>query len=123
MDKVDVGTYNLIPPGYKLRTLRYFPGSDSFLPHGTVAINRSAKTWRVSGFAVGGKPGEERGIDIALAGRSASVFLDYWEEANKDVLRKLSEATGKVGPGLLAIRTWPDDLITCQRVFVKRSES
>jgi len=124
VDVVDVcGTFQLIPPGHELRTLRYYPRQNGFIPHGAVAIDRVTKTWRVSGFDIGGQPDEERGIDIALAGPTAKTFLDYWLEANSvhsEVQKTLRDATGKYGPWLPAITNWPNDLVTCQRVYVKR---
>jgi hypothetical protein len=124
VDVVDVyGAFQLIPPGHELRTLRYYPRQNGFIPHGAVAIDRATKTWRVSGFDIGGQSGEERGIDIALAGPTAKVFLDYWLEANlvhSEVQKTLRDATGNYGPWLPAITRWPDDLVTCQRLLVRR---
>lgn len=121
---IDVhGTFQQIPPGHELRTLRYYPRQNSFVPHGSVALDRSKKTWRVSGFDVGGESGDERGIDIALVGPHAKIFLDYWIEANRahwEVQSSLQAAIGKYGRWLPAITTWPDDLATCYRVLVKR---
>lgn len=124
VDVVDLhGMFQLIPPGHELRTLRYYPRANGFIPHGAVAIDRPTKTWRVSGFDVGGESGEERGIDIALAGPSAKILLDYWIEANvvhSAVQKALLGATGKLGPWLPPITAWPEDLLTCQRLLVKR---
>jgi hypothetical protein len=36
----------------------------------------------VSGFDIGGQSGEERGINIALAGLGAKMLLDYWVQAH-----------------------------------------
>jgi hypothetical protein len=127
VDTLDVcGTFQLIPPGYELRALRYYPRQNGFIPHGAVAIDRVSKTWRVSGFDIGGQPGEERGIDIALAGPTAKILLDYWLEANlvhSEVQKNLRDTTGKYGPWLPIISNWPNDLVTCQRVYVKRKWS
>jgi len=124
VDVMDVhGTFQMIPPGQELRTLRYYPRENGLVPHGVVAIDREKKTWRVSGFDIGGQSGDERGIDIALAGPSAKMFLDYWVEANKvhsELQKALQSATGKYGRWLPTIITWPEDLVTCQRVLVRR---
>jgi hypothetical protein len=124
VEVVDVrGTFQLIPPEYQLRTLRYFPRQNGFIPHGAVAIDRVTKTWSVSGFDIGGQPDEERGIEIALAGPTAKILLDYWLEANQvhsEVQKTLRDLTGKYGPWLPAIVNWPNDLVTCQRIYVKR---
>lgn len=122
--RVDVqGEFQLIPPGRELRALRYYPRENGFIPQGAVAIDRAAKTWRVSGFDIGGQAGEERGIDIALAGPNARVLLDYWHEANAvhlEAQKQLLSATGNYSRWLPPIRLWPEDLVTCQRVLVRR---
>jgi hypothetical protein len=118
VDVVDVnGTFQLIPPGYELRTLRYYPRTNGFIPHGAVATDGLEKTWRVSGFDVGGQSGEERGIVIVLAGSGAKMLLDYWVQAHtalSEVQKALREATGKYGRWLPEITTWPEDLIQCR---------
>jgi len=121
---VDVqGTFQLIPPAHELRTLRYYPTQNGFVPNGVVAIDRATKTWRVSGFDVGGEPGDERVIEIALAGPNAKILLDYWIQAgvaHSEVQKSLKNATGRYGRWLPPITTWPDDLITCERLVVRR---
>jgi hypothetical protein len=117
------GVFQLIPPGHELRTLRYYPRQNGFIPNGAIAIDRATNTWRVSGFDIGGQPGEERGIDIALVGPGAKVLLDYWIEANGahyEVQKALLGATGQYGRWLPPITTWPEDLVTCHRLLVKR---
>ena len=124
VDVVDVhGTFQLIPPGYELRTLRYYPRTNGFIPHGAVVVDPLEKTWHVSGFDLAGQSGEERGIVIALAGSSAKMLLDYWVQAYttlREVQKALREATGKYGRWLPEITTWPEDLVSCHRVLVKR---
>ena len=127
LDPVDVvnveGTFQIIPPPYELRTLRYYPTQNGFVPNGVVAIDRATKTWRVSGFDVGGEPGDERVIEIALAGPNAKILLDYWIQAgvaHSEVQKSLKNATGRYGRWLPPITTWPDDLITCERLVVRR---
>src|SRR5262249_39739606 len=62
VDIVDVhGTFEQILPGHELRTLRYYPREVGFIPHGSVALDRSSKTWRVSRFNIGGESGDEAG--------------------------------------------------------------
>lgn len=124
VDVVDVhGTYQLIPPGYELRSLRYYPRQHGFVPQGSIGIDQQGKAWHVSGFDIGGKSGEERGIEIALAGPSARILLDYWREAHEahsEVHRRLRATGNANGPWLPPIRSWPDDLITCHRKLVRR---
>jgi hypothetical protein len=124
VDVLDVhGAYEIIPPGFDLRTLRYYPLQNGFIPHGSVAIDRATKTWRVNRFDVGGESGEDRGIVIALAGPGARILLDYWLQAHTahaQVQEALHTATGTHGSWLPPITDWPDDLITCHRVLVKR---
>lgn len=116
------GTYKELPPDYELRTLRYYPDQHGFVPHGNVVINRVQRTWKVNRFDVGGDPGDARGVEIALIGRNAKILLDYWmraHEVHSIVMEKLSEPE-KRGKWLPAIKDWPNDLVTCDRVEVRR---
>lgn len=126
--KVDVaGTLErLPPPGYELRSLRYYPAEHGFIPHGKIAVDTIQKTWAVVGFDVGGDPGDRRGIAIALAGSDASILLDYWEAAHavhRQALRIIQDRTGGLAGArwLPPIPKWPLDLIVCARVDVVRA--
>ena len=66
-----------------LDTLRYYSQNDTFIPYGVVAIDRMEKTWRLTSFDIGGQSGEERGIDIAIAGPNARQLLDYFQTASR----------------------------------------
>jgi hypothetical protein len=63
-----------------LDTLRYYAQNDTFIPYGVVALDRMEKTWRLKSFDIGGQSGEERGIDIAIAGPNARQLLDYFQQ-------------------------------------------
>jgi len=117
------GTFATLPAGYELRSLRYYPDQHGFVPHGTVAIDHAKKSWKITRFDVGGEPGDPRGIEICLAGPNARILLDYWNEAHA-VHRKAMEIilkhTGQYGQWLPAIKGWPSDLVTCDRIEVTR---
>lgn len=126
-DSVDVvtveGTFASLPGEYELRSLRYYPDQHGYVPNGVVAIDHQKRTWKVSRFDVGGVAEEARGIEIALAGQSARILLDYWNDAhaalkhNVDQVRALG---GKSVRWLPPIKRWPADLITCDRIEVRR---
>ena len=85
----------------------------------------SRKTWRVPRFEVGGVSGDNRGVEIALAGANAKIFLDYWavaHEVHKVAMKELRElpSNNSKAKWLPAIRKWPTDLLTCDRVELKR---
>jgi hypothetical protein len=124
IERMDIsGTFDAIPEGYELRALRYYPSNDNYIPYGKVVVDRIAKTWRVSGFDIGGESGAERGIYVALVGSSAKLLLDYFQiaaEAHHEVHKELRESTGKIGRYLPSIAVWPDDLHVCVRRMVRR---
>ncbi len=127
VDTVDVeGTFTSLPPaGFELRSLRYYPHQHGFVPHGTIAIDRARKTWKIPRFDVGGESGHARGIEIALAGPEAMILLDSWAESHRvhadamRLLRPYTEAYAKAR-WLPPITRWPNDLVTCTRVEVRR---
>jgi hypothetical protein len=127
VDMVDVeGTFERLPPaGYELRSLRYYPKEHGFVPHGTIAIDRGTKRWKIAGFDFGGVPGDARGIEVAVAGSDARILLDYWIQArdvHREVMRLLRENAGEYfsAKWLPPIRAWPTDLLTCARVEVTK---
>lgn len=127
VDTVNVeGTFTSLPPaGFELRSLRYYPLQHGFIPHGTIAIDRTRKTWKITRFDVGGESGDARGIEVALAGPEATILLDCWAESHRvhadamRLLRSYPEAYAKVR-WLPPITRWPADLVTCARVDVTR---
>jgi hypothetical protein len=128
VDVVDVeGSFErLPPPGYELRSLRYYPLEHGFIPHRSIAINRANKTWKVARFDIGGQSGDPRGIEIALAGPDATILLDYWSEAHtvhRDAMDTIRDRTGAYGNSkwLPPIKKWTRDLVTCARVEVTRT--
>jgi len=117
------GVFEKLPMDYELRSLRYYPDAHGFVPHGNVAVNHAKKTWKVSRFDVGGEPGDSRGVEIALAGPNARILLDYWQQAHvihSFVMNQTRKLGVKGGKWLPAITHWPNDLLTCDRVEVKR---
>jgi hypothetical protein len=119
------GMFEALPTGYELRSLRYYPDQQGFVPHGKVLVDRHNKTWRVKSFDVGGEPGNRRGIEICLAGPDAAVLLDYWNEAHlvhREAMDTVRELTGGYSKcrWLPSITSWPRDLITCHRIDVTR---
>jgi hypothetical protein len=127
VDAVDVeGSFERLPPlGYELRSLRYYPSQHGFIPHGSIAVDRASKTWKVARFDVGGQSGDCRGIEIAAAGPEAKLLLDYWTDAHevhREVMKVIRDLTGGYGNSrwLPPIKAWPRDLLTCARVEVIR---
>lgn len=117
------GTYSTIPENYELRPLRFYPDQMAYVPTGAIAIDKLKKCWKVPRFDVGGESGDNRGIEIALAGPDARIFLDYWAEAHqvhKLAIDEVRSLKGKFNRWLPMIRKWPTDLLTCARVEVKR---
>lgn len=126
-DAVDVvtvhGTYQRLPDGFELRSLRYYPDQNGYVPTGSVVIDTLKKTWKVFKFDIGGKSGDSRGIEIALAGPDARGFLDYCLEANsvhREAMEEIRSLKGEYGKWLPIIRRWPLDLIPCDRIEVMR---
>jgi hypothetical protein len=117
------GTFEMLPANYDLRSLRYYPDQDGFIPHGNVIVDRHKKTWKINSFDVGGEPGNKRGIEVALAGFDATILLNYWIEAHrvhKEAMETIRRVTGTYGRWLPCITSWPRDLITCHRIEVTR---
>ena len=91
--------------------------------HGTVVIDHAKKTWKITRFDVGGEPGDPRGIEICLAGPNARILLDYRNEAHavhRKAMETILKHTGQYGQWLPAIKGWPSDLVTCDRIEVTR---
>lgn len=117
------GTYQRIPDGFELRTLRYYPDHNGYIPTGSLVIDPLKKTWKVARFDVGGTTGDSRGIDITLAGPNARVLLEYWSQANsvhREAMEEIRNLKGEYKKWLPTIRGWPSDLITCDRIEVTR---
>jgi hypothetical protein len=117
------GTFEALPLNYDLRGLRYYPNQNGFIPHGSVIVDRHNKTWKINRFDVGGNSGDERGIEIALAGFDATILLNYWNEAHlvhREAMETIREKTGSYGKWLPCITSWPRDLITCHRIEVTK---
>lgn len=120
------GTFEkLPPPGYELRSLRYYPNMDGFIPHGRIIIDHEKKTWEIVDFDIGGEPNAARGIEICLAGHDGQVLLDNWTAAHqvhKETLEYLKGLTGKYGMWLGPMTRRTHDLTKCARVKVIRSQ-
>ncbi len=119
------GVFAELPAGYELRSLRFYPDEMGFVPTGEIVVDARSKTWRVPRFDVGGASGDNRGIEIALAGANARILLDCWADAHqvhKVAMRELGDLANfdSKAKWLPAIRQWPTDLVTCDRVELKR---
>ena len=112
------------PPGYELRSLRYYPNMDGFIPHGRIVLDHEKKTWEIADFDVGGGRDDARGIEICLAGHDGQVLLDNWtkaHEVHKETLEYLKGLTGKYGMWLGPMTRRTHDLTKCARVTVIKS--
>jgi len=120
------GSFDQLPLGYQLRTLRYYPDQHAFVPHGVVTVDNTQKKWWTTKFYIGGQQDDRRGIIVVLAGHNASILLDVWLEADsvrRLAVSELEKATGRPGDiWLPPIKRWPTDLIECDRVLVTRGE-
>ena len=124
--KVDVlGSFEHLPPEqYSLRPLRGYPDSGGFLPHGKLIIDKTQKKWRVSGFDVGGQPGDNRAIEIAVVGPEAQALLDCWNRAHSvhsEAMKELRALNSSFNQWLPPIPVRPSDLVVCASVDVKRA--
>jgi len=118
------GTFQRLPAGFDLRTLRYYPQQHAFIPHGVVVIDQASRKWWVNKFDVGGEQNDDRGICVALAGANARILLDVWtgaHEVHRAAVKDFEKSMGHPPTWLPSIKQWPTDLIVCDRVLVKRA--